>query len=215
MTPPTSDPFSLAISPDGRQVAFVANQQDKSMLFVRALDSTAARPIPGTDGASLPFWSPDNRYLGFFADRALKRIDIAGGVPQVLVASTGLGGSWSANGTIAFTPRAVSSLYRIPAVGGEAIPITRLEPPLAGHRNPQFLPDGKHFLFSGLGNPSAAGVYVGSLDDFRIKRLLSSDTDGIYDSRGFLLFGRQGTLFAQSFDLGRLELRGDPIPIAD
>src|SRR5262249_9956037 len=125
------------------------------------------------------------------------------------------GGSWSANGTIAFTPRAVSSLYRIPAVGGEAIPITRLEPPLAGHRNPQFLPDGKHFLFSGLGNPSAAGVYVGSLDDFRTKRLLSSDTDGIYDSRGFLLFGRQGTLFAQSFDLGRLELRGDPIPIAD
>jgi len=216
MTPPTSDPFSLAISPDGRQVAFVANQQDKSMLFVRALDSTAARPIPGTEGARFPFWSPDNRSLGFFADRALKRIDVAGGVPQVLATpSNGLGGSWSANGTIIFAPRVVSSLYRIPAAGGEAIPITHVEPPLTAHQNPQFLPDGKHFLFSGLGSSSAAGVYVGSLDDFRIKRLFGPDTHGVYDLRGFLILGRQGTLLARSFDLRRLELRGDPILIAD
>src|SRR5262249_6151593 len=153
--------------------------------------------------------------LGFFADRALKRIDISGGVPQVLATpGSGLGGSWNANGTIIFAPRVVSSLYRILPAGGEAIPITRVEPPLTAHQNPQFLPDGKHFLFSGLGS-SSAGIYVGSLDDFRIKRLLGPDTHAVYDPRGFLIFGRNGTLFAQSFDLRRLELRGDPILIAD
>jgi len=215
-TPTTSDPISLAISPDGRHVVFVANQQGKSMLFVRSLDSTSVRAIPGTEGAIFPFWSPDGRSLGFFADSRLKRIDIAGGAPQILATATSpRGGSWSANGTIIFAP-VVGPLYRIPAVGGgNKVQITHVEAPLSSHRFPNFLPDGRHFLFFGQGDPSAAGVYLGSLDGSGIKRLVTSDTAGVYDTQGFLLFGRQGTLFFQSFDLGRMEASGDSFPLAD
>lgn len=227
-TPPTPDSISLAISPDGRTVAFVGTQQGKSILMLRAFDSTVVRPITGTDGAVLPFWSPDGRSIGFFADGRLKRIDIAGGSPQVLaVASSPRGGTWNAEGTIVFAP-VVGPLYRISASGGERTAITRVEASLNSHRYPQFLPDGQHFLFYGAGDPSVKGVYVGSLDGSPPKRLVSSDGTGVYHASGALLFLRQTTLFAQSFNVGRLEMRkngydlwalptsGDkkPIPIA-
>jgi serine/threonine protein kinase len=214
-TPSTSDPISLAIAPDGKRVAFVVNQQGKSVLAVRSLDSTSIRSIPGTEGAAYPFWSPDGRTLGFFTDSKLKRVDLEGGAPQILAgAPTARGGSWSPNGTIIFAP-VVGPLYRIPATGGDRIQLTQVEPPLSSHRFPRFLPDGRHFLFFGQGLPSASGVYLGSLDDSRITRLVSSDTTGLYDDHGALLFGRQKTLFAQIFDLSTKELHGAPVPIAE
>src|SRR5262245_54340107 len=215
ITPPTSDQISLAISPDGRTVAFVATQQGKSILMLRALDSSAVRQIPGTDGAIFPFWSPDGRSIGFFADGRLKRVDVAGGAPQVLaVALTPRGGSWNADGTIVFAPWA-GPLYRISSGGENRSQITQNESSLTSHRFPQFLPDGQHFLFFGTGDPSVAGIYVGSLDGSTPKRLVSSDTTGVYDTSGFLLFVRQGTLFAQTFDPRGLVVSGYPTPIAD
>lgn len=214
-TPPTSDSVSLAISPDGRRVAFVALAEGKSMLFVRDLDSTAARPLPSTDGATYPFWSPDGRSLGFFADGKLKRLDVAGGVPQMLAsAPTPRGGSWNTTGTIVFGPT-VGSLYRVPAAGGKASVLMKVEPPLSSHRFPHFLPDGQHFLFYAQGNPSVSGVYVGALDGSSPKRLVSADGAAVYHTTGFLLFTRQGTLFGQSFDLSNFAVHGDPIRVAD
>src|SRR5262249_607704 len=214
-TPPTSDSISLAISPDGRTVAFVGNQQGKSILMLRALDSTAVRPTSGTDRPVFPFLSPGGRSIGFFADGKLKRVDITGGSPQVLaVASSPRGGTWNADGTIVFGPT-VGPLYRVSASGGDSTRITRVEASLNSHRYPQFLPDGQHFLFFGAGDPSVKGVYLGSLDGSTPRRLVSSDTTGAYHTSGFLLFIRQGTLFAQKFDLKRFEVRSDPVPIAD
>jgi Tol biopolymer transport system component len=109
----------------------------------------------------------------------------------------------------------VGPLYRVAATGGDRIQVTKVETPLLSHRFPQFLPDGRHFLFFGQGVPSASGVYVGSLDDSRITRLVSSDTTGLYDIHGALLFGRQRTLFAQAFDVSTMELHGTPVPIAE
>ena len=214
-TPATSDPISLAISPDGRRVAFVATQEGKSTLLMRELGSSAVRALPGTNGAIFPFWSPDGNSIGFFADDKLKRIDISGGLPRILaVATAARGGTWTSDGTIVYAP-AVGPLYRIPAGGGERVQITTLAASVQSHRFPQMLPDGSHFLFYGAGSVAVAGVYVGSLDGAKPKRLVSSNTTGIYHSSGYLLFVLQGTLLAQRLDLGKLEVRGDPIAVAD
>src|SRR5262249_49784448 len=143
-TPSTADPLSFAISPDGRRLVFSASNEGKSQLWVRPLDSLAARPLAGTDGASYPFWSPDDASVGFFADGELNRIDIAGGAPQVLAnATAGRGGAWNREGTIVFAPSAAGPLLKTAATGGEAVAVTRIETGQASHRFPQFLPDGR------------------------------------------------------------------------
>src|SRR4029077_2656634 len=148
-TAPTDDP-SIALSPDGTRVAFVANQNRVPLLWVRALDALENRPLPGTEGAAFPFWSPDGRAIGFFANDKLKRIDIAGGMPTVVVDSpNGRGGAWSGDGVILFVPGVNAPIMRVPARGGAAERVTEVN---AGsgpaHRLPQFLPDGKRFLYS-------------------------------------------------------------------
>src|SRR5207245_2494388 len=145
-TPPTGDPLSFAISPDGRRLVFSASE-GKSQLWVRPLDSLAPQPLAGTDGASYPFWSPDSASVGFFADGKLKRIDIVGGAPQVLaVAPLARGGAWNRDGTILFAGN-TGPLLKVPATGGEAVAITRLETGQSAHQFPQFLPDGRHFIY--------------------------------------------------------------------
>jgi eukaryotic-like serine/threonine-protein kinase len=214
-TPPTSDAISIAISPDGRHIAFVAFGEGKSLLFIRDLDSTTARPVPTTDAAAYPFWSPDGRSIGFFADGKLKRIDISGGTSQVLAsAPTPRGGSWSPNGTIIFAPT-VGALYQVPASGGDAALVTKIEAPLSSHRFPKFLPDGEHFLFFGQGNTSVNGVYVSDLKGMPPRWLLASDSTAVYEAGDYLAFTRQGTLFAQKFNLKTLDLAGDPIRVAN
>ncbi|MBI3264266.1 MAG: PD40 domain-containing protein, partial [Acidobacteria bacterium] len=187
-------------------------------LWVRSLESTTAQPLVGTDGAKFPFWSPDSRSIGFFADARLKRIDVAGGPAQTLahvpLRGLGGGGSWSRDGVIIFTAALLTPISRISASGGDAVAVTRLDRPRqTSHRAPRFLPDGRHFLYFVQGMQS--GVYLGALDAPEGRRLLEADANAVYTSPGYLLFVRQGTLVAQRFSPGRLALAGDPVAVAE
>ena len=216
-TPPTRDP-SLAISPDGLKIVFAARSAGQSQLWLRSLDSPLARPLAGTERASSPFWSPDSRSIGFFADTKLKRMDIDGGSVQTLASVTPapLGGAWNSDGTIVFADNPGGPIFRISAEGGEPAAATRIESPQQrSHSFPQFLPDGRHFLFFVTGSPEARGVYIGQLDGLDTKRLFDADAPAVYAATGHLLFIREGKLLAQDFDPDRLELRGDPFPIAE
>ena len=214
-TPPTTDPVSLAISPDGQKIVFVATSEARSRLWLRSLNSASARPLEGTDAASLPFWSPDSRSVGFFADGKLKRIDIDGGSATVLAnAPYGRGGAWNRDGAVLFVPNPGSPILKIPAAGGETVAVTTIGAPQQQHQSPQFLPDGRHFLYYVLGSPEA-GVYVGQLGGSETKRILPADAAAVYAPSGHLLFVRRGTLFAQDFDPVRLALGGNPFPVAE
>src|SRR5882724_5050087 len=214
-TPPTAAPTSLAISPDGRTIAFVATFEDQSQLWLRSLESGSARPLPGTDGALSPFWSPDSRSLGFFAGGKLKRVDVAGGPVRTLAnASRGRSGAWSRDGTILFAMLG-TPIFRVSDTGGEPIAVTRLEGQPGSHFAPQFLPDHRHFLYWVRGSSKVSGVYVGQLGRSQSRRLFDADAGATYMSSGQLLFLRQGTLFAQEFDPLRLELTGKPFPVAE
>jgi len=213
----------FALSPDGRNLAYAATTPEgKSALWVRSIDSLRAQPLAGTDGASYPFWSPDNRFIGFFAGSKLKKIEASGGPPFTLCdASDGRGGTWNRDGDILFSPGPNTSLYRVFASGGQPIPVTPLGSTknATTHRWPYFLPDGRHFLYlagsvySPRENPTNA-ILVGSLDSKESKLLLHSHASAIYAS-GQILFLRAYSLMAQPFDAKRLELGGDAIPIAD
>jgi serine/threonine protein kinase len=216
-TPPTTDPVSLAISPDAQMLTFVANADGQPRLWLRSLEAVSARPLAGTDGAAFPFWSPDSRSIGFFAEDELRRIDIASGTTQTL-ANTHIarGGTWNRDGVILFAPGTFGPIYRVSDTGSEPVAVTHLaNPPQTGqgHRFPQFLPDGRHFLFYALGSPEYRGVYVASLDGSVTRRLVDADAIAVMAS-GHLLFVRQGALFAQNFDQERLELTGNPFPVA-
>jgi serine/threonine protein kinase/Tol biopolymer transport system component len=212
----------VAVAPDGTRVAFVAREgsPSRSLIWVRSLDSPAVRSLPGTDGATgnTLFWSPDGRFIGFVAGGKLKTVPVAGGSVQTLVDAFPRGGAWSRDGTILFTPDRVGGLARISSTGGTASPVTRPDPSggVRLHRFPQFLPDGRHFLyFADADQPGARGVYVGSLDTKDTKHVLPTLWQAQYAAPGFLLFMRDHTLLAQPFDAGRQELSGEPSVIAD
>jgi Tol biopolymer transport system component len=127
VTPPTSDAFSFALSPDGRQLAFVANSEKTTQLWLRPFDQPMAQPLAGTAGAAFPFWAPDGRAIGFFAGGKLKRVNLGGGAPQVLAdAATARGGTWNRDGLIVFGQGSPGALMRVEASGGTPSPITRL-----------------------------------------------------------------------------------------
>jgi Tol biopolymer transport system component len=218
-TPPTADPASIAISPDGHQIVFVGTSEGKSKLWVRPLNSLAGRALAGTDGAFFPFWSPDSQSIGFFADGRLRRVDVDRGTVQILAdAPDGRGGSWSRDGTIIFAPNAQHfPIFRISAAGGMTpVAITRIEATKeTDHRFPQFLPDGHHFLYYVQGTAESHGIYVGDLDGSRGRRLLDVDSAPVYESAGHVFFVRQGALFAQEFDATRLELKGEPFSVVE
>ena len=215
-TPPTSDPISLAISPDGQQIVFVAASGGRPQLWLRSLGQFSAMPLPGTEGGYYPFWAPDSRSVGFFAEGKLARIEIDGGTVRTIAdAPNPLGGSWNSDGTILFTPNYAGGIFRVSAAGGQPAPLTRVERQHSSHRFPHVLPDGRHFLYYVTGRDGAQGVYLGQLDGSGTKRLLESDTAADYESSGHLLFVRQGKLFAQAFDPTRLALDGHESPVAD
>jgi len=176
-----------------------------------------AQPLPGTEGAAYPFWSPDGRFLGFFAGGKLKRVDTAGGEPQILCdATNGRGGSWNRDGVIVFSAAPNSPINRIGASGGAVTAVTKLDPRKSfGHNWPQFLPDGRHFLFyHRSAQIEEQGVYVASLDSPTVTRILPSGSMGLY-ANGHLLFVRDGILFAQPFDDRALRTTGEPVRMAD
>jgi Tol biopolymer transport system component len=219
-TPPTVDPWAFAISPDGRQLAFVAEHEGQSKVWIRSLDASVAQPLAGTEGARYPFWSPDGRSIGFFSISGtaggLRRIDARGGPTQLVAPSSGAtGGSWGPDGTILFSDAAATSLRRVHATGGRVEVATKPAATSTGHRHPQFLPGGKDFLFYSGGPEDLRGVYLGSRDSSEATRLVASDSKGVYLPSGWLLFVRQGVLYAQRLDFVRRTLIGETVTVAD
>src|SRR5262249_34165929 len=200
-----------ALSPDGSHVVFGARIDGKLALWERPLAGVEARLLPGTEGATLPFWSPEGRSIGFFADKKLKRLDIAGGPALTICDADGMGGTWSAAGVILFGLPS-GSIHRVAASGGTPSPVTRLDPSRheTTHRYPSFLPDGRHFLYyaanlAGAPQDPANLIRVGSLDSADDRSLLPAYSNTLYAS-GHLLYVRDGNLLAQRFDKKSLAL---------
>jgi serine/threonine protein kinase/Tol biopolymer transport system component len=213
-TPPTSDPTSLAISPDGEKVVFVAFADGRSMLWVRMLESGSARPLRDTDGATFPFWSPDSRSIGFFASEKIRRIDLDGSGPKVLgPAVIGPGGTWNRDGVILFPMVPDSPVFRTSQSGGMPTPEPGFDPRKAqpGHRYPHFLPDGRHFLYF---IPESRAVVLGTIDGPAQRELFNADAAAVFAPPSQVLFVREGVLYAQHFDQARLRVEGEPISLA-
>jgi eukaryotic-like serine/threonine-protein kinase len=216
ITAPTTDPISMAISPDGRRLVYVATDGGISRLWIRPLDTLTSQPLAGTENALYPFWSPDSRSIAFFAGNKLMRVDIGGGLPQAVAnAPAPRGGAWNNDGMILYAPINAGGLLRVPALGGSAVAATPLMAGQTSQRFPQFLPDGRHFLYFAQGTAEAAGVYLASLDAPEGKRLTAADTAAAYLPTNELLYVRQGTLIVQHFDTARAILDGDPATLAD
>jgi serine/threonine protein kinase len=218
--PSNTDVLSLAISPDGRRIAFAARRDSRTSVWVYTLDGRPARPIEGTEGAQdRVFWSPDGTSLGFFADGKLKRIDIESGAVQTLAdapLAVGGGGAWSRDGAILFAPTR-GPLFRVSQGGGAATVVTRVEGPSVRHVSPQFLPDGRHFLYFSAGDPAVRGVYIADLEGTTepVRVLPDTDAAAIYVASGHLVYPRGGALFAQAFDLPGLRVTGEPWQVTD
>jgi len=212
----------LMLSPDGRTLAFVSDEGGPNRLWVRPLDSLDARPIPGTDGATFPFWSPDGRNLGFFAQSKLKKIAVAGGPAQTLCdAPTPRGGTWNRDGVIVFAPNITGALFRVPEDGGVPAPVTRPAASGRSHRYPEFIAGGNRFLFLDDGaQPEITGIYTASLDGAAPVRLLPDQSHAMYvpptagARTGSVLFLRETTAMALPFDAGTLRAAGAAVPVA-
>jgi serine/threonine protein kinase len=216
-TPATNDPSSFALSPDGRRIAYVASADGPSRLWVRSLDSTSAQLLPGTDGATSPFWSPDSRSLGFFAEFKLKRIDLGGAQPQTLaeIPFINAQGTWSEEGVVLFSSGGVTPLDRVPASGGQVVPATKLGKGQNNQLAPRFLPGGRQFLY--IVNGADPAIWLGSLAGAEPRRITSiapgTDSEFEYLAPGWLVRVRQNVLVAERFDAGRGTLSGDPVPL--
>jgi Tol biopolymer transport system component/predicted Ser/Thr protein kinase len=207
-----------ALSPDAQQIAIVVSQNNKRTIFVQRLSSGKSDPLVGTEGGTFPFWSPDGKYLGFFSNGKLRKIEAAGGPAQVLCdAPEGRGAAWNEQGTIVFAPNIGGQLQRVSDGGGtpeDATPGRKNDKQFT-NRNPTFLPDGKHFLFiQRSGNDAVGSVYAGTLDGGEPKQILPVGSNLAY-SDGFLFYLKDGTLTAQPFDPAGLRLNGKPFPIAE
>ncbi len=209
------------LSPDGTAIAFAATSADgKSALWVRPMNSLDAHPVAGTEGATFPFWSPDSRSLGFFADSKLKTIDLNGGSAQAIAAAMlGRGGTWGPGGVILFAPSPVASLMTVTASGGTPVQVTKIvdRNQYTSHRWPFFLPDGKHFLYLAIHHdPSKSAndmLYYASLDGRENRELFRSQSNAVYAS-GLLLFARGDQLMAQPFDPASGKLSDEPRSVA-
>ena len=210
---------TAAVSPDGRVIAFTAADADgTSRLWVRRLDAVTPHVLAETNGATFPFWSPDSRSIGFFADGRLKRLSLSGGPPQILCdAPQGRGGTWNLDDVIVFAPGREHALYRVAASGGTAIPITTVDRPRQrGHLWPDFLPDGRHVVYSADSvDAEHHAIYVTALDHGESRLLLRARSNAVATADGRLLFARNGGLVAQPFDGRALTIVGEPTTIAD
>jgi Tol biopolymer transport system component len=216
----SNEPMAMAVSPDGRTIAFVASDSSAiGRVYLRPLASLIAQPLAGTEGATQPFWSPDGRSIAFFAEGKLKKLAAAGGPPEVLCAAPdGRGGAWSPAGVIVFAPTSQGPLFRVSASGGDPAPASAIDSTRGelAHRFPRFLPDGRHFVFTAT--PPRAGrfdICVGALDSPSHRRVMSAPSGVEFASPGYLLYARGGALMAQRVDPRSLKLVGDPVHLED
>ena len=201
---------AVSISPDGRLVAYAGAEGGSTAVFVRPISSEVPSKLAGTEGAGRLFWSPDSKWIGFFADGQLKKIEAAGGAPQnVCETPELLGATWNADGTILFASS--KGLQRVLAAGGvpSAVATTGDAP-----REPYFLPDGHHYLYV-AGTKDTGVIYAGSLDDKNAIRIVTASSSAVYVDPGYLLYHRQGTLYAQPFSARKLSTTGEAIRLAD
>ncbi len=222
--PPPKTQFNLSgdtagpamISPDGRYIVFSATSLGVTQLYLRGLEALASDPLPGTQGAGYPFWSPDSRSIAFFTQDKLKRIEIGGGAAPVTICDStlGRGGSWGPDGTIVAALSYNTGISRVPASGGTPTALTKVDNvTYSSHRWPSFLPDGKHFLYIAINHaaPSSpeTGVFMASLDGKEDRLLFHTLSNAIFAS-GHLLFMRDNSLVAQPFDPAAGKFTGDP-----
>jgi eukaryotic-like serine/threonine-protein kinase len=214
------------MSPDGRRLAFIGTKDGRQQIWIQALDSVTATPLAGTDGAVSPFWSPDSRFVGFFstADGQLKKIEPSGGAVLTICAAQMDGAPvWGRDGTILFTEFPGGGIHRVAATGGTPVPVTTIDKTRRelNHYWPEFLPDGRHFLYlaTGLdatGLRATPGVYVASFGPGEAPRLLArTHSKMIAAVSGYLLFVQDGAILAQRFDADTRQLSGEPIRVAD
>ena len=207
------------VSPDGRTVVFSAGDSaGRRQLWVRRLNTLSPEPLPGTEGGTFPFWSPDSRAVGFFADGTLKRVDmVAGSALTLCDAPNGRGGTWSRQGVILFAPSVRGGLQQVPATGGTPQQVTTLDGSGAtSHRWPQFLPDGRQFLYVAVQlqeGRDPSDVFLASLTGRRPQQVLRASSQAEY-AAGHLLFLRDRTLWAQPFDADAAVVTGAPVAIA-
>ena len=205
------------VSPDGRYIAFNATDSEgKTRIWVRPLNALEAQPLNGTEGTGRPFWSPDSRFLGFIAEGKLKKIEVTGGPAQKICdAPTGADGSWSTQGVILYDGTGKDPIYRVPAAGGS--PVAAVNPKKDGQVGwPEFLPDGRHFIYMDIGaKPEDSAYRVGSVDSTESKSFAPAQTLVTYAPPGYLLFVRDKTLVAQRFDPKAIKTTGEPIPLAE
>jgi Tol biopolymer transport system component len=215
----TADMTWPRLSPDGRWVAFQAvDTSGQTTIWVRPLDAIDARPVNGTEGAQRPFWSPDSRFIGFFADQKLKKVPVDGGPVQLIAQAGGADGTWGARNVILYDNTQTDSVMQVPASGGVPKPASSFDRKEgeSGHAWPQFLPDGKHFLFVSYGaTDSDVRLKVGELGSFKSKVVLPTGSRGEYAPPGRLVYVLDNNLVSQPFDLGRLQTSGEPVPIAE
>jgi len=203
---------ALVLSPDGRKVVLAGTGQDgKAELYLRSLDALAAQPLPGTEGATYPFWSPDGESIGFFASSKLKKVAVSNGAVQTICdAPEGRGGTWNKDGVIVLAPSFEGGLYSVPDTGGTPAQLTTPEQGgNAAHRFPQFLPDGKHVIFFVRdASDTPRGISVVELDSKKLQPVVQADSGAVYVEPGYLVFLKEGSLFAQPFDARSLKVKG-------
>ena len=213
-----SEVGSVAVSPDGRKVAFTTGEfSSEGGIWIRSIDSLETTRLTGTEGAADPFWSPDGRDLGFFSRGKLRRMSFEGGAQQTLADAERYGGTWNRQGTIIYAPTFGRALMRVSASGGAAEPVTTLDASRGEvlHAWPVFLPDGKHFVFFGRAiDPAKSAIWVGELGSKERSLVTPADGGPIFVAPGYLLFSREGALLAQRFDASSRTLSGEPIPQA-
>jgi len=208
-------PPDIAVSPDGKNVAFVArpNANEPSALYVRPTRSTASRRIAGTEEAAQPFWAPDSKSIGFVAGGVLRRVEAAGGSPQdVTPAPDFAGGTWSRGGTILFG--STKGVLRVSAEGGIPEPVTGLDKSESGHFWPRFLPDDRHFVYSSWSKePGRRAVFAASLDskdkNKDRNKVMAAESNVAYAAPGYLVFHREASVFALPFDASRMQPSGE------
>jgi Tol biopolymer transport system component len=215
---PSAAPLHIALSPDGTRLEAIVSTPQGQVIWLRSFDDVTGRILQGTVGANHPFWSPDGRWLAFFASGKLNKIEVSGGPVQPLCdAPAGHGGSWNRDGLIVFAPSSTGPLFTVSATGGTPGAVTAMntERGEIAHRHPKFLPDGRHFIFFVASDQAASrGLYLGTLGSTVTSRLVASDAMGIFAPPHHLLYIRGSTLMAQRFDPQRLMLTGDPVPVA-